>query len=359
MCKIYNTIGCLTTIKAHLHKNNIYEYHSINELIFFRKNYDTTRQKIISNHHFLIEHERNLLSAEVAQLDDSIRTRKNEVKQQQMLNIETLKYQMENLIVTDANVIQVFIGYAKRIELKLQIQFNELISNFRIERAIKRLIQDHHKKNIRYQFIVSNPEDAVLQSGSSELQELVRKKNVIDQIKHSIYGALGEQKVVNELKKLSDDCIVINDFTCQFHPAIYNQKENDYIQSVQIDHILIMRSGVFLIETKNWSRNSVNNPNFYSPVQQIKRANLALYRILNGEFSVAESILKKSSWGDRKVPIRNLIVMINNKPIEEFQYVKILTLNGLLNYVNYFQPCFSNAETEMIAAYLLDISENN
>lgn len=93
----------------------------------------------------------------------------------------------------------------------------------------------------------------------------------------------------------------------------------------------------------------------YSPVQQIKRTNFALYIMLNGEISNAKLTLNKHHWGDRKIPIRNLIVFINHKPMEEFQYVKILSLNDLLNYVNYFKPCFSTNETQMIANHLLNL----
>lgn len=160
--------------------------------------------------------------------------------------------------------------------------------------------------------------------------------------------------MVKELEKLSDDYILINDFTCEFHPPIYNRQENDHIISVQIDHILICPSGIFLIETKNWSQQSLNDQSLYSPVRQIKRANFALYKILNGEIFSAKLTLNKYHWGDRKIPIKNLIVFINHKPIEEFQYVKILTLNNLLSYINYFKPCFSLNETQTIANYLLN-----
>jgi hypothetical protein len=359
MCKVYNTIGCLTTIKSHLHEHNVNEYRSINELINFQKDYAVTKQQIISNHQFLIERERNTLSVEVIQLDDCIKEKKIAAQQQLIANLENLKQQLDNLSIDQANIIQAFIGFIKKIWFKLKIQFNKVTFNFRISYSIKPLLEDYNKKNTRYQFIISSPEDAVMQSCSLQLQELNWEKNVIDQINNSIYGALGEQKVVDVLEKLSDDCILINDFNCKFHPAIYNQKENDYIKSVQIDHILITPSGVFLIETKNWNQHSVNNLSLYSPVQQIKRASFALYRILNGKISNSKLGLKKHHWGDRKIPIRNLIVLINHKPIEEFQYVKILTLKDLLSYVNYFKPCFLKEETQMIANYLLTISGDN
>ncbi|MEO6132879.1 MAG: hypothetical protein ABIQ02_13600, partial [Saprospiraceae bacterium] len=47
----------------------------------------------------------------------------------------------------------------------------------------------------------------------------------------------------------------------------------------------------------------------------------------------------------------------NHKPIEEFQYVKILTLKELRNYVEYFKPGFSLMETKLIANHLLKLSD--
>jgi hypothetical protein len=355
MCKVYNTIGCLTAIKLQLDAHGINEYQSLNALINFQKDYPSTRQQIISKHRFLIEGERNLLSVELDNLDDSIKARKAEVEQQLTLYLRNLDHQLNNLSAPQANIIQALIGSIKKISLKLKIWFNKVILNFRIARAVRHLVQDHNKKIIRYQFIVSNTESAVMQSCALELHELDRKKRVIDEINSFIYGAFGEQMVVRELEKLPDNCFVINDFSCQFHPAIYSKKENEYIKSVQIDHILITPSGIFLIETKNWSQSSVNDPNLYSPVQQIKRASFALYRILNEEFYQRKWSFKKHPWGNRKIPTRNLIVFTNHKPVGEFQYVKILTLNDLLGYIRYFEPCFSNEETRMIADQLLTV----
>ena len=113
------------------------------------------------------------------------------------------------------------------------------------------------------------------------LKDLERKKSIIDEVNTSIYGALGEQKVVKELEKLSDEYFLINDFCLSFPKPIYNRRENDYIKSIQIDHILVTLSGVFLIETKNWSEKSLNNPGLRSPVQQIKRTSFVLFKILN------------------------------------------------------------------------------
>jgi len=170
---------------------------------------------------------------------------------------------------------------------------------------------------------------------------------------------LGEQKVAKVLETLSNEYFLINDFVVSFSPAIYNRQENDYIQSIQIDHILVGPSGIFIIETKNWSEQSLKNLSLRSPVEQIKRTSFALFYLLNNEISQYHIRLEQHHWGDKKIPIKNLIVFTNTKPNEEFQYVKVLTTNELLSYVNYFKPIFSYDETKKIADKILKINESN
>ena len=61
MCKVYNNVGSLTTIKAHLYQHNIHDFNSLNEVMAFQKNYLVYQQQIISNHEHLIEQEKNSL----------------------------------------------------------------------------------------------------------------------------------------------------------------------------------------------------------------------------------------------------------------------------------------------------------
>lgn len=79
---------------------------------------------------------------------------------------------------------------------------------------------------------------------------------------------------------------------------------------------------------------------------QIRRSNYALFKILSGNLK-----LSKHHWGEKKIPIRNLIVLINEKPREEFLHVKVLTLRELTGYIEYFNTSFSNNETQRIADY--------
>ena len=121
------------------------------------------------------------------------------------------------------------------------------------------------------------------------------------------------------------------------------------MSSIQIDHLLISKAGIFIIETKNWSQSSVNSLSLRSPIEQIERANFALY------IYVSENItLHDHHWGEQQVPIRNLIVMINNKPKETFKYVKVKLLKEMNNYIKYFEPVLNDNQFNRIVSALIN-----
>lgn len=357
MCNVYRPVGSLTTIKSHLQRNNVAGIASLNELIAFQKNYSTSRLHIISEHELSIAQEKTALNSEISQLDQLIKVKKIAIEEGLREEIEQLKQQLHSLSTPSKNIVQSLINYFKKRSFKRKIQNSELDFNSKISFELSHSINTLTEKNNRYHFITSRFNDAVQESARASLWELERKKKVIDEINSSIYGAIGEQKVVKELENLSNDYFLINDFCLSFSRPIYNRQENDYIKSIQIDHLLVSPFGVFLIETKNWSDRSLNNLSLRSPVQQIKRTNFALYKMLSGEIPELLN-LSQHHWGTRKIPIKNLIVLTNNKPNEEFQYVKIVTLSELLSYIKYFKPSFSGTETQAIAKYLLNFTNN-
>ncbi len=357
MSKIYNTIGSLTTLKSQLVINNISDFKSIKEIIDFQNSFESSRHQLISHHKSLIEDEKNLLNLELKDLDTTIETTRQQTVQILTGDIEILKQQLNVSIGNNpTNFIQKIIKILRVWDLKRKIRFNENKFDSNVKMTIDLLLDDYQKKINRYQFIISNVDEAIKQSVHHSLTELERKKTVIDKLNNLIYGALGEQKVVKVLENLSNDYILINDFSVSFSPAIYNRQKNDYIKSVQIDHILVAPSGIFLIETKNWNKKSLENLSLRSPVQQIRRTSFVLFKLLNNEMSDYHLRLDRHHWGDKKISIKNLIVMTNTKPQEEFQYVKVLTLNELLGYVSYFKPIFSSNETQRIVDFILRIN---
>lgn len=357
MCKVHNSVGCLTTVKSHLQRNNINDFDSLNEVLNFQKSFSALRQQIISNHEQSIEQEKTTLVANISQLNDSIKADKTYFESYFLKDIEEIKQKLNSVSTSgNLNFIQRFVHYVKQWFYKRKVQDLEFNLDSKVNYSVRELVQQHEDKTNRYHYITSNFRDAVNESCLKQVTELENKQRVIDEVKNSIYGALGEHKVVKELENLSDENILINDFALTFHPAIYNRQENDYIKSIQIDHLLVTPSGIFLIETKHWSEKSLSSLDLRSPVQQVKRTSFALFKLLTGDITNFRVKLNQHHWGDRKIPVRNLIVLINSKPNEEFQYVKVLTLSELLSYVRYFKPMFTSTETQAISNYLLNLN---
>lgn len=358
MSKTYNKIGSLTTLKLHLKERNIDDFKSLKEVMDFQSSYTTLRQELILHHENLIEQEKNTLKAELQSLDNLIDIQRQQAERILKDEINELKRQLSRLTnQTQTNFFHRLAGDFRHWNYKRKIQLKEQGFDNNVRNSISRLVDSYNVKSNRYQFISSNTGDAVTESVKYPLSELERKKGAVDRLNSFIYGALGEQKVVKTLENLSDEYYLINDFDISFSSAIYNRQGNDYIKSVQIDHILVGPSGIFLIETKNWSKKSLENVSLHSPVQQIRRTSFVLFKLLNNEMSNDHLCFDRHHWGDRKIPIKNLIVFTGTKPKEEFQYVKILTLNELLGYVNYFTRTFSGDETKRIADFILRINE--
>ncbi len=247
---------------------------------------------------------------------------------------------------------------ASRItKIKLDQEIKEL-------KEITRMVIEKSRKNVFFKIIYCRKKRLLTKktSGleknyeeilSARREEALKNMDFIREIVGGIYpliaGAVGEHLTVKEIEKLSNDHYLINDFSVEFNPPIYNKTENDRIFSIQIDHLLICKSGVFVLETKNWSNKSINNLDLRSPVKQILRTNFALFVLLNGRSGIN---LARHHWGSVKIPIRNIIVMTQAKPKEEFKRVKVLTLKELNGYIKYFDEIFSDNEVEHIFNFL-------
>ncbi len=102
----------------------------------------------------------------------------------------------------------------------------------------------------RLKYINENNELIINERSLPEIQKLNNVKKTIEDLYPLIAGAIGENLVVKEIEKLPNDYILINDFNLKFNPPIYNRNTNDKIFSIQIDHLLISKSGIYILETK-------------------------------------------------------------------------------------------------------------
>jgi predicted XRE-type DNA-binding protein len=360
MCIIYNTIGSIKTIKAHLEEHRINDFASLKEVLDFQNAYPHLKSELVATHTAHIDQEKAGLYEELQQLDHTIKTHQLQIEQTYLPDIDRLKQQLQELTcLPSAHVLQRIKHYFIRRNVKNNLRSQEHRYRSEVKNTIKQWKETQRLKQQRYQWLLSHTEEAVEQLVQQSLAQLERKKTVIDRISSHIYGAIGEQKVVHTLESLSDDYFLINDFAVSFSPAIYHKKQQEYIKSIQIDHVLVAPSGIFLIETKNWSEASLDNISLRSPVEQLRRSGFAFFTLLNNDKRHVPLFLNKHHWGDKKIPIKSLIVFINSKPKEEFKFVKILTLKELTGYIQYFEPVFSVEETRHVAEFLVQWAERN
>ncbi len=292
MAVIVGKIEPLKKIKDILNDNDITRFNSIGETNEFLKNYDSEKEELI-----------NITKVS---LDE-------EIKAIEKTTNQAIKDSSKNII-------------------------NKILLYFKVKKNLKR------KSNLEL-----NYEDILSTRCVQACEKLDSTKEIVDNLYPLIAGAIGENLTVKELEKLSNEYYLINDFSIEFDPPIYNRNEDDRIFSIQIDHLLICKSGVFILETKNWSNKSIESLDLRSPVKQVSRTSYALFVLLNSESNVE---LIRHHWGSARIPIRNVIVMTKVKPKEEFKHVKVLTLDQLNGYIQYFDEIFDNDEVNQIFNYL-------
>lgn len=352
MAVIEGQIEPLKKIKSILDQNEITRFGSIGDIHVFLKNYDVGKNQIPKEIECEFDLEMAQLHNDLAKFQGDYDSLKDNVTNETNQKINELK---EILVFlkkkTKKNFVQKILCYFRIKYLinkiaKLETNFEKIVQS-KTNLANKSLFRIQEKLND----YTTNKDTIISGRCLRSLQELERTRNIVDSLYNLIAGAIGENSVIKEIEKLPDNFHLFNDFFVGFNPPIYNKKENDRIYGIQIDHLLVCQAGVFIIETKNWSQKSVENVDFRSPVKQIMRSNYALYVLLNSHQNYSIN-LENHHWGSKQIPIRNLIVMTNVKPIEEFKHVKVLSLTELNSYITYFDKIFSSAEVKDIGRYL-------
>lgn len=175
-----------------------------------------------------------------------------------------------------------------------------------------------------------------------------KAKNIIDSNYNLILGAQGEQLVLDELEKLPEEFTVINNFEFRSSKPIYNKRTGQRIYSAQADHVVVGPSGVFLIETKNWSKSTLENNESFGPFEQVKRTNFALFYHLNWRSKGIFSFLSSP----KKVSVRSILLMTNTTTDKKDPFVKVLSITGLNGYISWFSPTLTEKEVRRIVERL-------
>lgn len=352
MTRVIGQIETLKRLKATLSKDGIVRFSSIGDINKFIKNYDNEKKEL----YFKIENDFNLeldtLQKEGFNLQKNYDNLKTNAATKLNGGIRSLKKKCETLNSSPTRnplkevgnwyLIQIFMG----LKFILEKSFDYIIwlQTFSTNKRLKSKMNEINGYVTNRQAIIST-------RYAKKFKQLEYTMKVVTKLNPLIAGAIGENLVVKELKKLSDKHILFNDFSLHFDKPMYYKEDNNRISSIQIDHLLLTNSGLFIIETKNWSKKSIERPDLRSPVKQIDRSSFALYATLTYSSSLKDK-LNKHHWDEKIIPIRKIVVMINQKPKEKFKFVKVATLNELNRYISYFDPIFEDSEVEIIFNYL-------
>lgn len=353
MTIVEGQIEALAKLKESLVGSGVTRFNSIGEIRRFLSRFEAEKKQIPTQ----IDRE---LEVEIQQLKSALESRKRDYD----VLVTNVRDDVEQqLLELSAEISQVTERRNQSLFFKA-ILFFKIVSLSRKESRLKRNLEKIVAKKTRsvgqaiaeieleLNNLNENKQSIAAERCENALKDLRHTKEVLDGLYPLVAGAVGEASVEKTLRKLSDEYFLINNFSMEFDPPIYNKKKNDRIYSVQIDHLLISKAGIFLLETKNWSKASVRSLDLRSPVEQIKRTSFALFVMLNSDSGTSDLRLKRHHWGAKTVPIRNIVVMINEKPKTDFKFVKVLSLDELLGYIQYFDEAFDGEEVKGIFEYL-------
>lgn len=151
-------------------------------------------------------------------------------------------------------------------------------------------------------------------------------------------GARAELDVIAHLARLPAEHTVFNDI--RLTAGRYIHFNGAPLQSAQLDHLVLSPAGVFVIETKRWSRRFVESGEYHDPFDQIQRAAYLCYDQLRSQFG--------------KVRVRSIIACAGKLPSAPGNsHVKVLPIAELSGYISWFrQPELTTDRLLRVRRYL-------
>ena len=363
MIKTYGKIESLKKIRRTLKEHGLTEFNSIGEIKTFLRNYNAEVRRISEEAELEVTRDHELLDEEKVKLDQEL----DHLIERVIADINNEIAKLQQLIASreskeSKNIFHRIVNTSILTVLKYRKQKIEKSRQNRIKNATANLVPKIERLKILLKPYTSNKAAIIEQRLAPKLSIIEYTKGVLEETNPLIAGAIGERKVEKRLKDLSVYGVLINDFSINFDPPLYNRKEKDRIYSIQVDHLLITGAGIYALETKNWSKKSIERLDLRSPVAQVKRSSYAVFVLVNSANDRLLGLMHHH-WGKKQIPIRSLIVMIGQKPKERFKFVKVKTLSELNGYIEHFEPIFNDEEVDNIAHYLRsqqrdDTSEN-
>ena len=350
MARWHNRIGSLLELLNKFHEYGIYDFNRYVEIRDYRNNFKSICQKIVDDARFLLAS--NISELERRHEQTKIDLQNELEKRANYLHAEKARY--SGIIQNSSNTRNwIKKGVIWTRARYYQFKLRRLQDHFEEEKIkpFLSLMEERDRQAQELDDKRNNTEMWVDKLSADQLSKARRIMSILDSNSALYFGTEGESKAFDELNRLPDSYVIVNNFRRRFREPIYYRRKNDRIYSIQIDHIVIGPTGIFLIETKNWSSASVDNKNFFSPIEQIRRSSHALFTLLNrGSYGGFGGV--SGRWGNKKVSPKSILLLIGNKPNEEYQFVKIATLDNIRNIIMKDQVIYSPEEVNYFERFL-------
>jgi len=342
---IFNNSGALTDLFKNLKEKSVLGFNSVDEIIEYKKNYQNEIEKIKAEKLTEIIYEVKLLEETYNNLINEYEIKKNE----QILKVNS---EIDKLKILFNKLDNKLFNRIRKYYIKKRFEKCELKYDHYVELPLKKYVQENINVENKILYLKNNQDYEVEKRASDVIKRIEHTVSVINENSSLIYGSIGEIKAIEILKQLPEQYYIINDVRKKFDPPMYNKNEGDRIYSIQLDHIVIGPTGIFIIETKYWSQKSIENKYLFSPVKQLKRSSYALFVLLNGIIKDRKIAVFSNNWGQFKISISNILLMLNTSTDQQFQFIKILTEDNLINYITKGRTVFNKDQIKYLVGIL-------
>jgi len=350
MARIHRQTGSLHDL---LHEIGDSRINSLDDINAFKQNYPTAPSEIKERAKLAISQGIEKLRTKVGQLSGELDSKLKENKDR----LESEKADIDRRISLLADEQgNFFVSLMRRIKRRPLLKRKAYLDAHFDEEARKPLKTLQAEILAQVDTLKNNEANTGLlveREAWPQMNRLSMIKSVLEHDNDLYLGAIGEENVLTELEKLPNSFFVINDFRKTFYPPIYNRRTDDRINSIQVDHLVCGPTGLFIIETKNWSEHSFQNIDFFSPVKQVQRFNFALFVILNQAVESGYLHSFVSHLGSQKISPINIVATLQPPPSQEFQYVKMMSCYSLRSHIENSKRVFSEENVNDLEQFLL------
>lgn len=169
--------------------------------------------------------------------------------------------------------------------------------------------------------LISNPKLEASRRTSQRQAQLDRLRSIRQSPEYA--GAIAEWNNAEIFRRqLPGRCHLFHDVNVEMDKWYFIDGQNR--RNAQIDHVVVSAGGVFVIETKLWSRTFAQGGQYYCPFKQVRAAGKLLHHTL------------KNMLGE-SIKVREIIATVGALPPKpEDSFAKILGPDEVAGYIGWF-----------------------